>query len=562
MAEAASPDAGAHEAKIKEGDGSTSKTVTEEQKPETKTREGFEIVEGYKKEIASITEKMAEVAIPDAGAHEAKIGEGYASTSKTATEEKKPETKTREGFENVEGYKEELMVLAETDLKALDEPSDVRDKEATVYKVPDIMRDGDEKTYSPVYFPVSARYARNSEHIFNDMRREHYFFHLHSVLSRNRSKTLQDYLLMVHTLKDEIRHCYAFKETVKLDFKRLMCVVINSCFIVDLFLTLQEGKLTPDRDLLCAHRRIHVIWIDLLMVENQLPFFLLERVFDMVVTDKSLYSSFVDHCLSYFDQFLEINMKTAPMESASVHHLLHLVHHHLLPLKPQNPSKHKLWKLLQGIIDTLKKLRPSCQLPQLPISDHSPQQFPLVMRTIPTASRLREAGVKFRKKETRGFSHVTFSRGVLEIAPLKVRENTKTLLKNLIAWEQLHRAAGTYFTCYGIFMESIVDTPDDVEILRRSGIIENSTGSNEMVCSIFKGLSRNIFTGFEDNFLPQMDKDLNEYCNNSFNIQWMKLKKDYFGSPWSSISLFAAAILLSLTMIQTYFTVRGYFRAA
>ncbi|KAG9441630.1 hypothetical protein H6P81_017484 [Aristolochia fimbriata] len=168
---------------------------------------------------------------------------------------------TGESLENFEGYKEEMMIRAEAELEAFDhQTSETGDREATIYKVPDIMREGDQNTYFPTYFPVSARYTRNPDHIFDDMRRHHYFFHLHSVLSRNKTKTLQDYLLMVHNLKDEIRNCYAFKETVRTDFKRLMCLVINSCFIVDLFLTFHEGKLTPDKDLLCAHRRVHIIW--------------------------------------------------------------------------------------------------------------------------------------------------------------------------------------------------------------------------------------------------------------------------------------------------------------
>ncbi|XP_068639627.1 putative UPF0481 protein At3g02645 [Aristolochia californica] len=134
---------------------------------------------------------------------------------------------------------------------------------------------------------------------------------------------------------------------------------------------------------------------------------------------------------------------------------------------------------------------------------------------------LQDVGIKFKKKEGSGFQDVSFKNGVLEIPHLYVHSNTKVLLRNLIAWEQCHHAAGTYFTSYAIFIDYIVNTEKDIEILSEAGIIEHSLSSDEDVADIFNGLSMNlVHTGLDDNFLPELTKQLNHYCQSNVNKWW------------------------------------------
>ncbi|KAG9441628.1 hypothetical protein H6P81_017482 [Aristolochia fimbriata] len=70
-------------------------------------------------------------------------------------------------------------------------------RRCTIYKLPDIMLEGEEdnNVFLPTYLPVSARYPEIADHIFDGMRRDHYFFHVSSLLSRNKNRRLEDYIL-------------------------------------------------------------------------------------------------------------------------------------------------------------------------------------------------------------------------------------------------------------------------------------------------------------------------------------------------------------------------------
>ncbi|KAI3898908.1 hypothetical protein MKW92_010334, partial [Papaver armeniacum] len=55
------------------------------------------------------------------------------------------------------------------------------------------------------------------------------------------------------------------------------------------------------------------------------------------------------------------------------------------------------------------------------------------------------------------------------------------------------------------------------------------------------------------------------YCNQGTVMVWRmcriwiaNLYENYFSNPWTIISLVAAAILMALTVVQTYYTVISY----
>ncbi|XP_068645096.1 UPF0481 protein At3g47200-like [Aristolochia californica] len=502
---------------------------------------------------------MAELVSPDklkgGGALTIKIADTERSSEKIAKEASSP---IRKFIEEIEGKDEEkLLSVVKEDLDELKAASDDSIETGTIFRVPDVMRGEEGDLFMPSYVPVSAYYPDIAKHIFDDLRHDYYFFYLNSILERNTSKILDDYMEMMKEQKQAIRDCYALKEAEELDAKRLICLLINCCYIVHLFLTFSDRLKESEKDELPDHLGAHAVWVDLLLVENQIPFFILFKVFQMAVGGDYYHKQRFEHlCLSYFKQYVELNSDTPSKHPDFYHHLLHMVHHHLIPSSSPNHSNHSKESRhrIRRRFSHFKKMGSFSRWSQLPISNPS-----FFLRTIPTATRLQEAGIKLRKrvKEGTGFSEAIFHRGILEISALHITESTKALLRNLIAWEQLCRFDETYFTCYGILMDNIIDTTDDVELLQKSGIIDHKLGSREMVTMIFNGFSRStVFIGSENNFLPTIRKEIHDYFNNSFKVhwyrQWRKLQRDYFGSPWTVISLIAAMSLLALTMIQTY----------
>ena len=58
----------------------------------------------------------------------------------------------------------------------------------------------------------------------------------------------------------------------------------------------------------------------------------------------------------------------------------------------------------------------------------------------------------------------------------------------------------------------------------------------------------------------ELFKKVNKHCSRKHN-QWMaNLRHHYFNTPWALISFFAAVALLTLTLIQTVYTVLSYYK--
>ncbi|KAM7490208.1 hypothetical protein LguiA_033129 [Lonicera macranthoides] len=178
-----------------------------------------------------------------------------------------------------------------------------------------------------------------------------------------------------------------------------------------------------------------------------------------------------------------------------------------------------------------------------------------------SAKQLQEAGVKFVKANRAGMPllDIKFSgeNGNLEIPQLIVNEWSETFYLNVIAFERANPQIRHYACSYFIFMESLVKTDKDVDVLVDHQIIENSLGDQEQVRSLFTNLCKD-FPRNGDFYLSSHCNDLNTYSRDWWH-QWkgawygwkQMLRRDYFSNPWSTISVVAAVILLILTVIQT-----------
>ncbi|KAG9441578.1 hypothetical protein H6P81_017432 [Aristolochia fimbriata] len=446
------------------------------------------------------------------------------------------------------------------DIKVGFRPLFYRNADTSIYVIPRIIYNVKPQQYRvrSTYFNLGwnfeATYPRQNLH---DL---HISAHVQSILLRNPDRCFEDFLLAMNAMKERIRVSHLVR--IRVDFKCLSVLVMSCCQILDCLLLYYDGKLVPQVDQVCC-AGLQDLWIDMLLVDNQVPFFALQKLYDMVIGLNSQYPSLVELCLHFFDQFLEFRSgKTPLMESGAVLHLLHLVHTHLLPTnsphEPPTALRLGLRLFFNKIKSTVIRSRPPPP-PQLPNTRESARV--ITIQPIPCARRLQDAGIKLRKKESSGFSNITFHRTTLEIPHLRIDNNTETLLRTLVAWEQCHLDAGAYFTSLAIFMDYIINTAEDVEILNGHGIIEQTLGSDEQVASVFNGLGTNIvFIGDENDFLPHLCWDLNRFCRKRFNIWWAKLLTDYFGNPWTILSVIAAIFLLILTAVQTFFSVFGYFR--
>ena len=164
-------------------------------------------------------------------------------------------------------------------------------------------------------------------------------------------------------------------------------------------------------------------------------------------------------------------------------------------------------------------------------------------------TELREAGVKFKVASTKDLLDIQFTAGVLEIPCIKVTEDTEAFFRNIIAFEQCHCEL-RYIGDYIVIMDSLINTPHDVELLVNCGIMKIMLADNIEAAMLFNNLAKEILYDSDEFPYSLLCEELNAYCK----VRWHKwkatLKHNYFNTPWAAISVIAAVILLLLTFIQ------------
>ncbi|GMP55745.1 hypothetical protein CsSME_00020476 [Camellia sinensis var. sinensis] len=263
---------------------------------------------------------------------------------------------------------------------------------------------------------------------------------------------------------------------------------------------------------------------DLVLFENQLPFFIVKKLFDMTRTENSTYS--LDNLIGeFFRHFGWITPEPGELlqDHLSINHLLGLLHYcccyqfHSTVFSRSNP-------------DGIKE------------------------ESLKSATELQETGIKFENIEGETLFGIRFEEGILKIPTLKVEDDTESVFRNLIAYEQYHPdTSWHHFTAYHKFMDYLVNTSKDVEILTHCGIIRSLLGENEVVATMLNKLGNNII--ISDLGYEEVYNNVNEHCRGKWNIRFAILRRDYFNTPWASISFVAAVVLLLLTVLQTIFSI-------
>ncbi|KAG6390676.1 hypothetical protein SASPL_148415 [Salvia splendens] len=144
----------------------------------------------------------------------------------------------------------------------------------------------------------------------------------------------------------------------------------------------------------------------------------------------------------------------------------------------------------------------------------------------------------------------------LRLPTFWVNEESKVLFSNLIVFE-MSPGVETDFgvTSYINFMKTLINNANDVKAMREKGILCSTLENDEEVLHIFKSISTYGFSSTGLGHFNEAKMRIDEYCNNKARIWMAELINTYFRSPWAVIAFLAAAFLLCLTVVQTYYTI-------
>ncbi|XP_010242105.2 PREDICTED: putative UPF0481 protein At3g02645 [Nelumbo nucifera] len=169
---------------------------------------------------------------------------------------------------------------------------------------------------------------------------------------------------------------------------------------------------------------------------------------------------------------------------------------------------------------------------------------------------LKDAGIKFKKTGTNQLKNIRFNsklfRGELYLPVIMVDDSTKSRLLNIIAYEMGQGGPpDRAVTSYACFMDSLIDSAEDVKELRSGGILLNALGSDEEVADLFNTLTTGVTP--EPGAYAHVKSSIESHCMTEWKVSLANLYHTHFNSPWTTIAFIAALFLLILTICQTFF---------
>ncbi|XP_034899911.1 UPF0481 protein At3g47200-like, partial [Populus alba] len=387
-----------------------------------------------------------------------------------------------------------------------------------IYRVPEPLRELNAKACAPRVVSIGP-FHHNEENL--EAMENHKIMYLQQFLKLNKVR-VEDLIDIIKLNEAKLRDSYA--ETVghwREGFATI--ILVDAVFIIMLLL-----KLKYRRGIYKMRRRDHifyppfklvdVLW-DMCLLENQLPFFILKKLFERVENHANPDNrTLIKLTCLFLRTIMDDWVKEDSWEQLDSSKVLHFVHF-------------------------IRK----CQRPKV---RHRHKQGTGILRA-PTATELHQSGVKFMHPEQRSLLDVTFSNGILEIPQLKIHGRTEILFRNLKAFEKCHYKPKDHFVSdYITFISCLVRAPNDVVLLAHKENLKNLLNSDEAVSNLLCKLHKESYVN-ADGFLSGICEELTLHCRKRRHEWKATLKQVYFNNPWTGISVVAAFFLLVLTVIQT-----------
>ncbi|CAD5172755.1 unnamed protein product [Musa acuminata subsp. malaccensis] len=437
-----------------------------------------------------------------------------------------------------------------------------RTEQARIFKVPGVLQEAEPRAYKPRIVSLGPYHHGKSE--LQPME-ELKWNYLRRFVRRQPQKKLEDYLNETRELVNRSRRFYFGDKVnpnessmIMSDNKFVEMMLLDGSFVIEIMISWVKGV---------SERKVgqnaikNTIWSplavaqDMLLLENQLPFFLLDCLHDTAFPeDAGGLTELTQEFLRMFIMFMNDNER---VPRHGFHHILHLCHFCIVAAKkPYNSKTQPSWSLMfEGMQKERMNMLSFFRDNPVPV-----EQPASMIPWIPSATQLKVAGIQFKMKtRAKSFLDITFQNGKLEIPQLVVDDQTNVLFKNLIAFEQCSQDAGTHLAAYASLMDSIINTAADVELLQKDQIIINTSGDNTEVANFFNKLCKDVLIKDED-YLTSIYRDVNKHRGIKYHIWWRTLHRDYFKNPWTIIWLCAAIFAFILTITQTVYTVLSYIR--
>jgi len=442
----------------------------------------------------------------------------------------------------------------------------------SISNVPDKLREANEDAYKPKHISIGPLHRGATRHL--QLMEEPKWNYMREFLDRQGP-------IQEQNRRSEIRLRECGYDILKLD--KVICasyggsnnniveekepqeiakiMIIDGCFLLELLIRLgdymdnQSTTSFHNDSILKTEEKMLSVLNDISMLENQIPFLVLKKLYRKVFPDGS----------EIKDDYRVANIVRKAfgyplMNSSGGAHILHLMHLSTVEQNQQYEGKKAKLELMRCSTE----LRASGVIIRAKLNSTNQNQHKLV--------DIFDFDINFSDS------------GELDIPPLYIKETTEVKWRNLIAWEQSKIWIRCKYTSYALFFNGLICCEHDIELLQEKGVIVNELNkSNEDLLAVFRTIS---------NGAEHMDLSFSEICArmNVYDYKGMKVTKvvkklpirtwhqcrrvfeilmyygrnwynilirDHIPNVWKFIGIVAAAMLLVLTIMQTYYSSRS-----
>ncbi|XP_052877401.1 UPF0481 protein At3g47200-like [Gossypium arboreum] len=340
---------------------------------------------------------------------------------------------------------------------------------------------------------------------------------------------------------DGLKKCYDPQELEKYsdDNEELAWMFfVDGCAILQA-VYMRYGNDDDDGKLFIKNNLLTFVYSDLFLLENQLPF----RVLELLTSsgDGKMFMNaiqrFIDDAVinPAEDRFWCSEWWWEQQKEGERIHLLNLLRRRLLVEK----EKPWWWRLRffieRGFINEARTKR-----------HHS--------HTIGNVKELKKAGIRLKASKTSCLTDISFNHffffGKLRLPPITVDDSTI----NLIAYEMCPDFDNDFtVTSYMCFLDLLIDEAEDVKDLRDAGILYNGLGSDEEVAKLFNKMNTDLVPS--PMIYSGVKRQIHNHCKNMWINHAAQGYHTYFRSPWAFLAFVGAITALSLSTLQTYYTI-------
>ncbi|XP_059631126.1 UPF0481 protein At3g47200-like [Cornus florida] len=194
--------------------------------------------------------------------------------------------------------------------------------ERCIFKVREKLRKINPDAYEPEVVAIGP-YHREKANVQG--MEEFKLQYLRSLLARKKETSAERYIIAMRKLEEKARKCYAEPISLTSDeFVHMM--LLDGCFIIELFLK-YSNKVRRDKNdpIFRTYWMIGRLRLDLILFENQLPFFILLKLYDLIIEDPKP-DEFIHIAFDFFG-FLFKSHGLSDFDRESVHNVQHLLYY-------------------------------------------------------------------------------------------------------------------------------------------------------------------------------------------------------------------------------------------